>query len=148
MQTSRVLHATYMLYAPCKDDNCTPFLANFSVACRRCRIHHLRKGNLCADARVAKTFSKTAYEKGVVLVKCPSCHNFHVMADRLGWFGEAGSAESFLADMGEGELGFCLAPILMLSSCWLYCLYGHAGMQGLFWVHRQLYVNQNTSPAQ
>ncbi|KAK9785864.1 hypothetical protein WJX73_006029 [Symbiochloris irregularis] len=53
------------------------------------------------DARVAKTFSKNAYEKGVVLVKCPSCSNLHVMADRLGWFGEAGSAESYLADMGE-----------------------------------------------
>lgn len=53
------------------------------------------------DTRVAKTFSRRSYEQGVVLVKCPSCNNLHVLADRLGWFGEPGSAESFLAEQGQ-----------------------------------------------
>ena len=58
------------------------------------------------DTRVAKTFSRTSYEKGVVLVKCPSCNNIHCMADRLGWFGKAGSVEDYLAEQGQGT-GLC-----------------------------------------
>lgn len=58
-----------------------------------------------ADTRVAKRFSRRSYERGVVLVKCPSCQNIHVMADRLGWFGAPGSADSYLSERGEGEAG-------------------------------------------
>lgn len=41
-----------------------------------------------------------------MLVKCPSCQNVHVLADRLGWFGEPGSAESFLEAQGQGKHDF------------------------------------------
>jgi len=40
------------------------------------------------DVTSLKKFSKNSYEHGVVLVRCPSCQNLHVIADRLGYFGE------------------------------------------------------------
>ncbi|KAL3520734.1 hypothetical protein ACH5RR_018883 [Cinchona calisaya] len=53
------------------------------------------------DTRSVKTVSRVSYEKGVVLARCGGCNNVHLIADRLGWFGEPGSIEDFLAARGE-----------------------------------------------
>ena len=39
------------------------------------------------DARTAKTFSRQAYERGAVMVTCPSCNARHVIADNVDFFG-------------------------------------------------------------
>ncbi|PWN38301.1 zf-DNL-domain-containing protein, partial [Meira miltonrushii] len=36
--------------------------------------------------RSTHQFTKRSYEKGIVLVQCPSCKNRHLIADHLGWF--------------------------------------------------------------
>ncbi|MCO5604431.1 hypothetical protein L7F22_058597 [Adiantum nelumboides] len=52
------------------------------------------------QTRSAKTMSRETYEKGVVIVRCGGCKNLHLIADRLGWFGEPGSVEDFLEQKG------------------------------------------------
>jgi len=39
--------------------------------------------------RSTHQFTKHAYEKGIVLIQCPGCHNRHLIADHLGWFKES-----------------------------------------------------------
>ncbi|POM78305.1 Hypothetical protein PHPALM_4180, partial [Phytophthora palmivora] len=57
--------------------------------------------NVC-ETRSAKTISKHAYYKGVVLVRCPGCENLHLVADRLGWFEDDGTdVETLLKQKGE-----------------------------------------------
>lgn len=53
------------------------------------------------ETRSMKMASREAYEKGVVVVRCQGCDNLHLIADRLGWFGEPGSVEELLAARGE-----------------------------------------------
>jgi mitochondrial protein import protein ZIM17 len=48
-----------------------------------------------------KTASREAYDKGVVVARCAGCDNLHLIADRLGWFGQTGSVEDFLAAQGQ-----------------------------------------------
>jgi len=36
--------------------------------------------------RQGRTFSKDAYQNGVVLIRCEGCDNLHLIADNLGWF--------------------------------------------------------------
>lgn len=52
------------------------------------------------ETRSAKTMSRVTYETGIVIVRCPECRNLHLIADRLGWFGEKGSVEDFLEQQG------------------------------------------------
>lgn len=54
------------------------------------------------ETRSMKTCCRDSYEKGVVVVRCGGCNNLHLIADRLGWFGEPGSVEDLLAARGEG----------------------------------------------
>ncbi|CAA0806381.1 Zim17-type zinc finger protein [Striga hermonthica] len=54
-------------------------------------------------ARSLKTMAGDSYKKGVVIAKCDACNNLHIIADKLGLFGEPGSVsvEDFLAARGE-----------------------------------------------
>jgi protein import protein ZIM17 len=49
--------------------------------------------------------SKTAYTKGVVIIKCDGCKSLHLMADHLGWFDTTkkaqGTIEEIMAAKGE-----------------------------------------------
>ncbi|KAL8270897.1 hypothetical protein Esti_005191 [Eimeria stiedai] len=57
------------------------------------------------NTRSAKKFSKVAYYKGVVIVRCPCCKSLHLVADRLNWFGdETSDIETILAAKGEAVL--------------------------------------------
>lgn len=53
------------------------------------------------ETRSVKTVCRESYEKGVVVARCGGCNNLHLIADRLGWFGEPGSVEDLLAARGE-----------------------------------------------
>ena len=50
-----------------------------------------------------RSFSRRAYDNGVVIVQCPGCNVRHLVADRLGWFGTPGSVEDFMKEHGEGQ---------------------------------------------
>ena len=54
------------------------------------------------NTRTGKTISKIAYEKGVVIARCPGCENLHLVADRLNYFGDGNwDIEKFLNERGE-----------------------------------------------
>ncbi|XP_052198669.1 uncharacterized protein C24H6.02c [Diospyros lotus] len=53
------------------------------------------------ETRSIKTMCRESYEKGVVVARCGGCNNLHLIADHLGWFGQPGSIEDFLAARGE-----------------------------------------------
>ena len=52
------------------------------------------------NTRSVKSFTKDAYEKGVVIVTCGNCNARHVIADNLGWFGEEKNVEQIMAKKG------------------------------------------------
>ncbi|KAL7422767.1 hypothetical protein Q5752_002061 [Cryptotrichosporon argae] len=39
--------------------------------------------------RSTHEFARRSYERGIVIVQCPSCKNRHLIADHLGWFKES-----------------------------------------------------------
>lgn len=45
------------------------------------------KCNKC-NHPIHKTFSRLAYERGLVLVQCDGCKVRHLVADHLGWFSD------------------------------------------------------------
>ncbi|KAG2360464.1 DNL zinc finger-domain-containing protein [Suillus spraguei] len=57
--------------------------------------------------RSSHTFTKRAYERGIVIVQCPGCKNRHLIADNLGWFkdstedGKLRNVEDLLNARGE-----------------------------------------------
>ena len=53
------------------------------------------------ETRAVKTFTRRAYDKGIVIVTCPGCQNKHLVADNLGWFGDNTNVETLLAERGE-----------------------------------------------
>lgn len=53
------------------------------------------------ETRAVKSFTKNAYENGVVIVTCPKCDARHLIADNLGWFGDERNIEQVLAQKGQ-----------------------------------------------
>lgn len=56
--------------------------------------------NIC-ETRAARQFSHHSYTKGVVIIQCPGCQKYHLIADHLGWFQEGKDIEEFMAKKGE-----------------------------------------------
>ncbi|KAK9669730.1 hypothetical protein RND81_13G150600 [Saponaria officinalis] len=77
----------------------TSAMSNLKVSSR----HDLAMVFTCkvCETRSVKTCCRESYENGVVVVRCGGCNNLHLMADRLGWFGEPGSVEDLLAARGD-----------------------------------------------
>lgn len=55
------------------------------------------------ETRSAKKISKHGYEKGVVVIRCPSCDSMHLIADNLGIFedGRNWNIQKYLEAQGE-----------------------------------------------
>eukprot|EP00291_Cryptomonas_curvata_P020474 CAMPEP_0172156350 /NCGR_PEP_ID=MMETSP1050-20130122/3148_1 /TAXON_ID=233186 /ORGANISM="Cryptomonas curvata, Strain CCAP979/52" /LENGTH=272 /DNA_ID=CAMNT_0012825381 /DNA_START=158 /DNA_END=972 /DNA_ORIENTATION=- len=57
------------------------------------------------ETRQRKRFTRHAYEKGIVIVRCEGCEALHLIADNIGWYkdwlGQAVNVEQVLAAKGE-----------------------------------------------
>ncbi|PAA79203.1 hypothetical protein BOX15_Mlig020231g2, partial [Macrostomum lignano] len=55
------------------------------------------------STRQARSFSRVAYDRGVVIIRCDGCQNLHLIADNLHWFDHVGgrNVEQILRERGE-----------------------------------------------
>ena len=53
---------------------------------------------------IRKTFSRAAYEHGLVLVTCPGCKVRHLIADNLGWMGDQMTSEKATSKINLSSL--------------------------------------------
>lgn len=100
------IHADKNLEIQDKSDDSNPADAVKHIATSSLKIsarHDLAMIFTCkvCETRSVKMASRESYENGVVVARCSGCNNLHLIADRLGWFGEPGSIEDFLAARGE-----------------------------------------------
>ncbi|GAB0491960.1 hypothetical protein MMPV_003217 [Pyropia vietnamensis] len=51
------------------------------------------------ETRISKSISRSSYEKGVVLIQCPSCEKRHVIADNLGHFSQLTGGKKNVEEM-------------------------------------------------
>ena len=66
-------------------------------------------------ARTGISFSKLAYERGVVIARCSNCDVQHLISDQLGWFGEKGNIEDILREKGQDIRRSQVDGVLALS---------------------------------
>eukprot|EP01060_Flectonema_neradi_P017177 TRINITY_DN239_c3_g1_i1.p1 TRINITY_DN239_c3_g1~~TRINITY_DN239_c3_g1_i1.p1 ORF type:complete len:183 (+),score=29.42 TRINITY_DN239_c3_g1_i1:47-595(+) len=69
-----------------KDGKC---LGGSGIGTSRANMAIMFECRVC-QTQAIKQFSRSSYEKGVVLIECPGCKNKHVIADNLGWFMDMG----------------------------------------------------------
>jgi len=54
------------------------------------------------ETRSTRSFTKKAYNEGVVLIRCETCNSLHLIADNLGWFNdEKSNIETIMEEKGE-----------------------------------------------
>jgi len=77
------LHTTCKFYQT--NDISTSSTVQHKLGKQEARMAIIFTCKICNE-RQTKTFSKLAYNKGVVIIECQSCKNRHLIADNLGWF--------------------------------------------------------------
>jgi protein import protein ZIM17 len=61
-----------------------------SFVCKKC------------EERTTRMFTKKAYTKGIVIIKCDGCEVLHLIADNLSWFVDGGTnIEKMMEEKGE-----------------------------------------------
>ena len=54
------------------------------------------------ETRSSRSFTKKAYNEGVVLIRCETCDGLHLVADNLGWFNDHKSnIETIMEEKGD-----------------------------------------------